>query len=110
MKKLLIIVVFLFIGATVKAQSGSLKYCPGTPAWNANKQMMTNETGMYNEYAKGPDGCWWLKTAKFTSYKKGYYQWDKSGKKYYYSGKKNGVDIWESADRKMCLPKSPFGN
>jgi hypothetical protein len=94
-------------GSICKAQNGSIKYCPGSTSWTANKTMVENKKEMFNEYALGPDGCWYMKVAGHSSYKEGYYQWDLQGKvKYYFNKKKK---FWESADRKTCLAKSPFG-
>ena len=86
-------------------QYGTVKFCPNTPAWKANKNMVENKKEMYNEYAKGPDGCWWLKIAKHSSYVEGYYQFTYSGTKYYYNKKKK---FWENGDRTVCV-EPPFG-
>ena len=111
MKKFYFILSFFLICmfATVQlsyGQYGTIKFCPNTPAWKANKAMVENAKEMYEEYAKGPDGCWWLKTAKFTSYKEGYYQFDYNGTKYYYNAKKK---FWENWNRTQCLATPPFG-
>ena len=98
--------VFMFVNVqTSYAQYGSTKYCPNTPAWNANKNLMANKKEMFNEYALGPDGCWWLKLAKHSSYVEGFYQFSLNGTKYYYNKKKN---FWENANRSVCV-NPPFG-
>lgn len=88
-------------------QYGTIKFCPNTIAWKKNLELVSNEKGMFENYAKGPDGCWWLKSANHASYKEGFYQFSIKGLKYYYNSKKK---IWEDGNRKMCLAKSPFGN
>lgn len=109
MKKFLLLItiaIFLATGSTVYGQlSGTAKICPGTPFWVANKAMVENNREMFQEYAKGPDGCWWLKLAKHSSYKQGFYQFDSKTKYYYNKSKK----FWETADRKSCLANPPFG-
>jgi len=92
---------------TMQAQYGSTKYCPNTPGWNAYKPTVENDKEMFIEYAKGPDGCWWLKLAKFASYKQGYYIFDNNGKKtkYYYNSNKK---FWENENRNACV-NNPFG-
>lgn len=107
MKRIIFCTIILLIVKVCAAQSGSQKICPNTPFWNSNKQLMQNEREMYNEYAKGPDGCWWLKLAKFPSYKEGFYQFNLNGsQRYYYNSKKK---VWETSDRKSCLATPPFG-
>jgi hypothetical protein len=92
---------------SLQAQHGSFKFCPGTPAWNANKSMVENEREMYDEYAKHQDGCWYMKTVKHASYKKGYYTFDFEGrKKLYYDSKKK---LWYNEARNACV-NDPFGN
>jgi hypothetical protein len=103
--KLFILLFLLLSGSFVFGQYGSFKYCPNTPAWNANRKMVEDTKGMYVEYAKGPDGCWWLKSAKHASYVEGYYQFNIKGLKYYYNKKKK---YWEDGNRKACV-EQPFG-
>lgn len=97
--------VMFAIAQKTYGQYGSLKFCPNTPAWNSNKSMMSDKKGMFNEYALGPDGCWWLKSAKHASYAEGYYQFTNSGTKFYFNKKKN---YWEDNKRKVCV-NPPFG-
>ena len=104
-KHLFLVICLITFSQITFGQYGTTKFCPNTPAWKANKAMVENAQGMYNDYAKGPDGCWWMKTAKFSSYQEGFYQFTLSGTKYYYNKRKN---YWENANRTVCIA-SPFG-
>ncbi len=90
---------------TTLAQYGTTKFCPNTPAWKINKAMVENAQSMYIDYAKGPDGCWWLKVAKFSSYPEGFYQFTFSGTRYYFNERKN---FWENGIRTVCV-NPPLG-
>ena len=104
-KNTILIIFSIAITQICSGQYGTLKFCPNTPAWNNNKSLVSDQKGMYENYAKGPDGCWWIKTAKHASYKEGFYQLDMIGTKYYYNSKKK---VWENAKRNACV-LSPFG-
>ena len=104
-KIVLLLICLIAFSQITFGQYGTTKFCPNTPAWKANKSMVENAQGMYNDYAKGPDGCWWMKIAKFSSYPEGFYQFTLSGTKYYYNKKKA---FWENANRTVCI-ESPFG-
>lgn len=101
----LLIILLIALSQITLGQYGTIKFCPNTPAWNKNRTMVENVQEMYIDYAKGPDGCWWNKTAKFSSYKEGYYQFTLSGTKYYYNKRKK---YWENGNRAACV-ESPFG-
>jgi hypothetical protein len=83
--------------------SGTYKICPSSGFWQKNLNLVTDKNFMFEEYALGPDGCWYLKSATHSSYKTGYYQFSKS-KKYYYKNK-----VWSDENKTYCLAKSPFG-
>ncbi len=108
MKKYVLVVLLTLLFECLQAQSGSgtQKICPNTPKWNANASMYNDENFMYTEYAKGPNGCWWLKVASFATYDKGQYIFKVGGvKKYYTYSRKNGKDVWSSGN--ACVP-NPF--
>lgn len=104
-KPVLLFILLIAFSQITLAQYGTTKFCPNTPAWKANKTMVENAQGMYVEYAKGPDGCWWLKAARFGSYVEGYYQFNSGGTRYYFNKRKN---FWENANRTACII-CPFG-
>ena len=95
---------FLMI-SNVSAQYGTTKFCPNTPAWNSNRSMVENAREMYENYAKGPDGCWWMKNVGFARYKEGYYTFNASGtERYHYNKRKK---IWTDGRTRACV-RNPF--
>lgn len=104
MKKLLTASLLMVLATTsTMAQNGTTKFCPGTPAWKANA-FVNDANFMYTEYAKGPGGCWWMKSASFASYAKGTYTFSENGVKtnYTYDTKSK---TWSNG--KACV-KNPF--
>lgn len=99
---ILLLIAVCFISFEIKAQ-GTYKICPNSGQWKPNPNLYGDENFMFNDYAKGPDGCWWLKFANFASYTKGRYIF-RNGNSYqyfYYLGNK----VWSNGN--ACVP-NPF--
>ncbi|MBK9792197.1 MAG: hypothetical protein IPP60_03650 [Sphingobacteriales bacterium] len=106
MKRNILVIYILMLPLYILAQNGTIKICPNTPTWNANASMYNNEDFMYNDYAKGPNGCWWYKQGVFATYAKGQYIFKNGNAKVYYTyTRKNGKDVWSSGN--ACV-KNPF--
>ncbi len=106
MKKEFFLLAVLLVTKITLAQTGTYKICPGSPQWNANKSMYSDDDFMYNDYAKGPKGCWWYKQGSFATYDKGQYVFKYGNSKVYYTySRKNGKEIWSSGN--ACV-KNPF--
>ena len=105
MKYIYIITLLICIFKISNAQlNGTQKICPGSPFWISNINLVTNDSEMYNEYAKGPDGCWYMKLREFSSYPKGTFIFVTNGHKEYYTYDPKSKS-WSNGN--ACVP-NPF--